>query len=149
MLAFEQREIPAQRNFVSLFLREAINRRCRNLTSSSFVLCLVLRGWLARRKYARLREVHQLQLVFIRKFCDDIALIGQLYKTKMDNYCQFDQKRKLKQCSQLKNEEDDEQIAKTMNFFDSILDQYLSDQDTPDDSKRKLPTARSRALKPA
>ncbi|CAF3727220.1 unnamed protein product [Adineta steineri] len=97
----------------------------------------VLRGWLARRKFARLREVHQLQLVFIRKFCDDIALIGQLYKTKMDNYCQYDQKRKVKQSSQQKTEEDDEQIAKTMNFFDSILDQYLSDHDTLDENKSR------------
>lgn len=55
----------------------------------------------------------------------------------MDNYCQYDQKRKMKQSSQQKSEEDDEQIAKTMNFFDSILDQYLSDQDTVDESKRE------------
>ena len=116
---------------ISLLIWTLIQFWFRNLIFSH----LVLRGWLARRKYTRLREVHQLQLVFIRKFCDDIALIGQLYKTKMDNYCQYDQKRKLKPNSQQKIDEDDEQIAKTMNFFDSILDQYLSDQETNDESK--------------
>ncbi|CAF4387421.1 unnamed protein product, partial [Adineta steineri] len=39
--------------------------------------------------------------------------------------------------SQQKTEEDDEQIAKTMNFFDSILDQYLSDHDTLDENKSR------------
>lgn len=53
----------------------------------------------------------------------------------MDNYCQYDQKRKSKPNSQQKLDEDDEQIAKTMNFFDSILDQYLSDQETTEESK--------------
>ncbi|CAF2092420.1 unnamed protein product [Rotaria magnacalcarata] len=98
----------------------------------------VLRGWLARRKYSRLREVHQLQLVFIRKFCDDIALTGQLYKTKMDNHCQYDKKRKLKQNVQPKaNDADEEQIEKTMNYFDSLIDPYLSDQETNTENKSR------------
>jgi hypothetical protein len=96
---------------------------------------IVLRGWLARRKYARLREVHQLQLVFIRKFSDDISLTGQLYKTKMDNHYQYDKKRRLKQNLQQKNDEDDDQIEKTLNFFDAMLDPYLTDQDTIEDIK--------------
>lgn len=99
--------------------------------SSFFV---VLRGWLARRKYARLREIHQLQLVFIRKFSDDISTTGQLYKTKMDQHCQYDRKRKLKAKS---IEEDDEQVEKTLNFFDSIIDPYLLDQETQDQQRTK------------
>ncbi len=90
-----------------------------------FCFNIVLRGWLARRKYARLREIHQLQLVFIRKFSEDIYLTGQLYKSKMDNHYQYDKKRKLKQKL---TDEDDEQIEKTLNFFDSIIDPYLNDQ---------------------
>lgn len=97
-----------------------------------------MRGWLARRKYNRLREVHQLQLVFIRKFCDDIFLTGQSYKAKMDNQSQYDKKRKLKQSSQQKSiDADDEQVEKTLNFFDSLIDPYLSDQEKPDENKSK------------
>ena len=43
----------------------------------------------------------------------------------MDNHYQYDKKRKLKQKS---TDEDDEQIEKTLNFFDSIIDPYLNDQ---------------------
>jgi hypothetical protein len=56
----------------------------------------------------------------------------------MDNHCQYDRKRKLKQTFQQKNDEDDEQIEKTLNFFDSILDQYLSDQDINEDHKSNI-----------
>ena len=54
----------------------------------------------------------------------------------MDNYCQYDKKRKFKRNSQPKsNDTDDEQIEKTMNFFDSIIDPYLSDQDLNDENR--------------
>jgi hypothetical protein len=56
----------------------------------------------------------------------------------MDNHNEYDKKRKLKQSYQQKKDEDDEQVEKTLNFFDSILDQYLSDQDTNDENKSKL-----------
>ncbi len=100
-----------------------------------FASSIVLRGWLARRKYARLREIHQLQLVFIRKFSEDISLTGQFYQTKMENHCQYDKKRQLKPKS---SDEDDEQIEKTLNFFDSIIDPYLHDQEMNDENKNKF-----------
>jgi len=53
----------------------------------------------------------------------------------MDNHYQYDRKRKLKQKS---TDEDDEQIEKTLNFFDSIIDPYLNDQDTNDENKNKI-----------
>ncbi len=109
-----------------------------------FFFYIVLRGWLTRRKYARLREIHQLQLVFIRKFSEDICSTGQLYKTKMDNHCQYDKKRKLKQKSL---DEDDEQIEKTLNFFDSIIDPYLHDQETHEENKIKLDRKISNPIK--
>jgi len=56
----------------------------------------------------------------------------------MDNHYQYDIKRKLKQNYQQKTDEDDEQVEKTLNFFDSILDQYLDDQDTNDENKSKF-----------
>jgi hypothetical protein len=56
----------------------------------------------------------------------------------MDNHYQYDIKRKLKQNYQQKTDEDDEQVEKTLNFFDSILDQYLDDQDTNDENKSKV-----------
>jgi len=56
----------------------------------------------------------------------------------MDNHYQYDVKRKLKQNYQQKTDEDDEQVEKTLNFFDSILDQYLDDQDTNDENKSKF-----------
>jgi hypothetical protein len=42
----------------------------------------------------------------------------------------IDKKRQLKQ--QL-NDVDDEQVKKTLNYFDSILDQYILDQDIIED----------------
>jgi hypothetical protein len=51
----------------------------------------------------------------------------------MDKQNQLDQKYR----SQYRNEDDDEQIQKTLNFFDSILDQYLYDQDVTDENKSK------------
>ena len=96
---------------------------------------IVLRGWLSRRKYARLREIHQLQLVFIRKFSEDILLTGQLYQTKMEQHCQYDKKRRIKSKT---TDEDDEQIEKTLNFFDSLIDPYLHDQEMNDENKIKL-----------
>lgn len=100
-----------------------------------FFLYIVLRGWLTRRKYARLREVHQLQLVFIRKFSEDIYSTGQFYKTQMDNHIQYDKKRRIKEKI---SDEDDEQIEKTLNFFDSIIDPYLHDQEINDENKSKI-----------
>jgi hypothetical protein len=97
----------------------------------SFCLSIdvVLRGWLARRKYARLREVHQLQLTFIRKFSEDIALTGQSYRTHMDHQCHYDAKRQYKHTHSNRFDEDDEQIEKTLNFFDAMLDPYLNDNE--------------------
>jgi hypothetical protein len=43
---------------------------------------------------------------------------------------QFDNKYKL---IQEQNDDDDEQIKKTLNFFDSILDPYLNDEDVIDE----------------
>jgi len=43
---------------------------------------------------------------------------------------QFDNKYKL---MQEQNDDDDEQIKKTLNFFDSILDPYLNDEDIIDE----------------
>jgi hypothetical protein len=48
----------------------------------------------------------------------------------MNKQNQFDKKRQLKQ----QQNDDDEQIEKTLNFFDSILDQYLTDQDIKDEN---------------
>ena len=53
----------------------------------------------------------------------------------MDQHCQVDRKRKFKQAKTI--DEDDEQIEKTLNFFDSIIDPYLLDQDTHDQQKNK------------
>ena len=92
---------------------------------------------MARRKYSRLREVHHLQLVFIRKFSDDICATGQFYRTQMDHQCQYDEKRHFKQISSKKIDEDEEQIEKTLNFFDSILDPYLNDQEISEVPKSK------------
>jgi len=50
----------------------------------------------------------------------------------MNKQNQFDKKRQLKQ--QQNADDDDEQIEKTLNFFDSILDQYLTDQDIIDEN---------------
>lgn len=56
----------------------------------------------------------------------------------MDNQSQYDKKRKLKQSSQQKSiDADDEQVEKTLNFFDSLIDPYLSDQEKPDENKSK------------
>lgn len=52
----------------------------------------------------------------------------------MDQHCQHDRKRKFKPKSV---DEDDEQIEKTLNFFDSIIDPYLLDQETQDQQKIK------------
>ena len=93
-------------------------------------LSLVVRGWLARRKHARLHEVHQLQLAFIRKFSDDILATSHVYRSKMDQHMQTDRKRHLQQVQTAKHDdEDDEQIERTLNFFDAILDPYLTDHD--------------------
>jgi len=43
----------------------------------------------------------------------------------------FDKKRQSKQQQNV----DDEQIEKTLNYFDSILNQYLTDQDTIDQNR--------------
>jgi hypothetical protein len=43
----------------------------------------------------------------------------------------FDKKRQSKQQQNV----DDEQIEKTLNYFDSILNQYLTDQDTIDENR--------------
>ena len=53
----------------------------------------------------------------------------------MDQHCQYDRKRKLKQKIV---EEDDEQVEKTLNFFDSIIDPYLLDQETQDQQRTKF-----------
>jgi hypothetical protein len=50
---------------------------------------------------------------------------------KMNKQNLFDKKRQSKQQQSI----DDEQIEKTLNFFDSILNQYLTDQDTTDENK--------------
>lgn len=52
----------------------------------------------------------------------------------MDQHFQYDRKRKLKQKIV---EEDDEQVEKTLNFFDSIIDPYLLDQETQDQQRTK------------
>lgn len=52
----------------------------------------------------------------------------------MDNHCQYDKKRRLKQKA---SDEDDEQIEKTLNFFDSIIDSYIHDQEINDENKMK------------
>ncbi|CAF4885390.1 unnamed protein product, partial [Rotaria socialis] len=36
------------------------------------------------------------------------------------------------------NDADEEQIEKTMNYFDSLIDPYLSDQETNAENKSKL-----------
>ena len=113
------------------------------ISSSILSFVLVVRGWLARRKHARLHEVHQLQLAFIRKFSDDILSTSHLYRSKMDQHVQADRKRQQQQIQSAKNNnnDDDEQIERTLNFFDAILDPYLSDHDLPDEH-----TSRSRPL---
>lgn len=98
----------------------------------------VLRGWLTRRKNARLREVHQLQLAFIRKFSDDIASKGQFYRTQMDYQCQYDQQRRVKPIYSSKIDEDDEQVEKTLNFFDAMLDPYLDDHEINDENQSRF-----------
>jgi hypothetical protein len=56
----------------------------------------------------------------------------------MNKLNQFDEKRKLKQRQDDNNDDDDEQIEKTLNFLDSILDQYLTEQDIiPENQIRK------------
>lgn len=56
----------------------------------------------------------------------------------MDNQCQYDKKRKLKHSFPQKSADaDEEQIEKTMNFFDSIIDPYLSDENTNEENKSK------------
>ena len=90
-----------------------------------FCFELVLRGWLTRKRYARLKEVHHLQVTFIRKFSDDITMKSQFYRTQIDHQCQYDYQR-----IKTKIDEDEEQIEKTLNLFDAMLDSYLIDQET-------------------
>lgn len=92
------------------------------------LIILVLRGWLTRKKYARLIEVHRLQVAFIRKFAEDISMKSQIYRQQLDQQ----QMIKMK-----KIDEDEEQIEKTLNLFDAMLDSYLSDQETIDEQKTK------------
>lgn len=58
-----------------------------------------------------------------------------MYKTQIDQSDQYDRKRRMKMKS---IDEDDEQIEKTLNFFDSIIDPYLNDQDLNDENKMKF-----------
>ncbi|CAF1461169.1 unnamed protein product, partial [Didymodactylos carnosus] len=53
----------------------------------------VIRSWLTRRKYNRLREVHQLQLQYIKKFLNEVETIGSMYKTTISTHVQHDKKR--------------------------------------------------------
>jgi hypothetical protein len=62
----------------------------------------------------------------------------------MDNHCQYDRKRKLKPKS---TDEDDEQVEKTLNFFDSIIDPYLHDQERQEENKIKLDRKVSQPIK--
>lgn len=55
----------------------------------------------------------------------------------MDFQRQYDHQRHNKQKPSNKIDEDEEQIEKTMNFFDSILDPYLNDQESNDEIKGK------------
>ena len=51
---------------------------------------------------------------------------------------QLDQQQQLQKLVQMKKiDEDEEQIEKTLNLFDAMLDSYLSDQETLDEQKMK------------
>ncbi|CAF3126206.1 unnamed protein product [Rotaria sp. Silwood2] len=52
----------------------------------------------------------------------------------MNKQNQYDKKHKFTQ-QKNDNNDDDAQIEKTLNFFDSILNEYLYDQDITDESK--------------
>ncbi|CAF1068905.1 unnamed protein product, partial [Didymodactylos carnosus] len=147
----------------------------------------VLRGWLTRRRYNRLREVHHLQLQYIKKFLNEVETIGSMYKTIVSTHVQYDKKRhddlahqqqhnkyndnhpesssvnkRVQQQSTvqqriigkeniqrpkmsyinggvLNGNDDEDQVQKTLNYFDSILDQYLSDGDDENSKDHRSP----------
>ena len=56
----------------------------------------------------------------------------------MDYQCQYDQQRRVKPTYSSKIDEDDEQVEKTLNFFDAMLDPYLDDHEINDENQSRV-----------